>query len=87
LLPSNALEAGMDTPSLQILAGERNPDVGELDRLFRKLLEDLSIQVPTRPTDYECCKILCRADRVCDWSAVRGANAIWWDLCTIEDAP
>ena len=45
---ADALEAGVDTPALRILAGEGDPDVGELNRLFSKVLEESRTEVPNR---------------------------------------
>jgi hypothetical protein len=85
---ADALEAGVDTPALRILAGERDPDVGELNRLFSKALEESSIELPNRSVAMANAAKYC-AERILsrDWTPYRGASAIWSDLCTIEDAP
>jgi hypothetical protein len=84
----DALEAGFDTPALRILAGERDSDAGELDMLWRKVLEELKLQVPSRPVAMmNAARHYTERIVSGDWSAIRGANAIWRDLCTIDDAP
>jgi hypothetical protein len=85
---ADALEAGIDTPSLRILAGERHPDVGELDRLFTRALAESQLEIPGRPA---AIMMAARyyAERIFsgDLSPIKGASAIWWHLSTIEDAP
>src|SRR5215470_15208109 len=45
---ADALEVGLDSPALRILAGELHPDVGELERLFSNALEEFKIEIPSR---------------------------------------
>jgi hypothetical protein len=90
-LPSvavDALEIGIDSSALRILAGERDPDVGELERLFTRALEEAEIAIPSRSV--AMMKVArCYAEMIVagDLSAYRGASAIWWELCIEEDAP
>ena len=84
----DALEAGVDTPALRILAGERDPDVGELGRLFLKVLEESSLQLPTRPEAFRnAAKYYAERILSGEWAPYRGAHAIWWELCILDDAP
>ena len=84
----DALEAGVDTPALRILAGERDPDVGELGRLFLNALEESSLQLPTRPEAFRnAAKYYAEQILSGEWAPYRGAHAIWWELCTLDDAP
>jgi len=78
---ADALEAGVDTPALRILAGERDPDVDELNRLFSKALEESSIERPDRPVAIaNAAKYYAERILSGDWSPYRGASAIWSDL-------
>jgi hypothetical protein len=84
----DALERGIDSPALRILAGERDPDVGELERLFTKVLQAAKIEMPIRSVAMmKAAKYY--AERIVsgDLSVSRGVSAICWDLCTNEDAP
>jgi hypothetical protein len=85
---ADALEAGIDTPSLRILAGEHHPDVGELDRLFTGALAESQLEMPGRPA---AIMMAARyyAERVVsgNMSPIKGASAMSWYLSTIEEAP
>ncbi len=41
------LELGLDSPTLRILAGERNPIMSEVGPMFEAVLEELEFVVPT----------------------------------------
>ncbi len=41
------LEAGWDSPTLRILAGETNPIMSEVGPMFNDVLEELNISLPT----------------------------------------
>ena len=42
------LEAGLDSPTLRILAGERDPIMSEVGPMFYDVLEELEFAIPTR---------------------------------------
>jgi hypothetical protein len=83
----DALEAGVDTPALRILAGERSLVARELDPLFEKVLVELKFEVPSRQVammtaaKHYAGKIVSG-----DWSPYKGTSAIC-SLCWDEDAP
>ena len=47
-LATTALEAGLDTPSLRLVAGESHPTRGETGALFDEALDELGVDVPDR---------------------------------------
>ena len=47
-LATNALEAGLDTPALRLVAGELHPTRDETGVLFDEALDELGVKVPDR---------------------------------------
>lgn len=47
-IAQEALERGLDSASLRILAGEQNATVVEQGRLFERILAELNIEIPTQ---------------------------------------
>jgi len=45
-IAQEALEEGLDSPSLRILAGERGATMSELNSLFKSSLSELNIEIP-----------------------------------------
>jgi hypothetical protein len=47
-IATDALEAGLDTPSLRLLAGEMRTTLGETGPIFDEALDELGVPVPDR---------------------------------------
>ena len=47
-LATDALEAGLDTPALRLVAGELHPTLDETGALFDEALDELGVDVPDR---------------------------------------
>lgn len=84
-LAAAALEAGVDSPSLRVLAGEREPTRETADPLLAQVLRELGLP-PT--TDAEAARVVARshAAQIVDetLSPYEGAKAIWDECCDLE---
>lgn len=76
-----ALENGTDSPSLRILAGERDPVMRDIEPVFVRVLAETHTDFDTRSeaglflTSYYCRSIV--AGSISPWEA---AERIWWDI-------
>ena len=87
-IAADALADGMDSRTLRIMAGERNPSWFEIAPLFQKVLEELKVQMPSRQVAMmQVAKHY--AERVVSGQLhpYEGARAIWWQLGIETDTP
>ena len=43
------MEAGLDSPTMRVLAGESQPIMSEVGPMYAQMLAELNIEVPTQP--------------------------------------
>jgi hypothetical protein len=80
-LATSALEAGLDSPSLRLLAGEMQPTWADSGPLFESALRDLGI--PYEPPPQAGLALALHYARQISSGALRpydGARHIWWDV-------
>lgn len=77
-----ALEGGLDTPTLRVLAGESNPRLSEVGPLFDRALGELGCTPLTREAAGEIITMRWARSIVRgEVSAYEGARAIWSEVC------
>lgn len=77
----------MDSRALRILAGELHPDVGELERLFAKGLEELKIERPSHSEAMIVAAKYYATGIVSGDMTPREASGNLWGLSCEDDAP
>jgi hypothetical protein len=87
-IAQEALEQGLDSVSLRILAGELNTTVASQGELFERILSELNIEIPTPPE--AVMRIVCdQAENIISGivSPVEGADRIVSLAYELVDAP
>jgi hypothetical protein len=76
-----ALEAGLDTPSLRLLAGEMHPTWSDSGNLFGGLLRELDITpLPSHLAALELGRYYATQILAGTLTPAEGAEHIWWDV-------
>ena len=87
-LATQALEDGLDTPSLRLLAGEFNPVMSEVGPLYENVLKELNLELPSQQEAYYAiAKYYSKQIVNSELSPYDGAKKIWWEVCMYEDCP